>query len=227
MVGLALLWKDWKNTLCYFTPALAVIVVAFFGTNYLAHASWIPPYAHRQPDDNWYDYPGSHWLPENRKGVDRGEPSRAVYAVHALVGHHGVFSLTPVWCLSVVGVVLLAGHRRELPMPALAMGIVLLSVVCMTFYLMRPMIDRNYGGVTSGFRWMFWFTPLWLFAMLPVLDRFSESAWFRRLAYVLLAVSVLSTSYPSSNPWQTSLALSIGGVPRLGIANVATLCGGL
>jgi len=30
----------------------------------------------------------------------RGEPTRLLYAVHVLVGHHGIFSLTPVWLLS-------------------------------------------------------------------------------------------------------------------------------
>jgi hypothetical protein len=27
--------------------------------------------------DDWYDYPKSYWLPENKKGVDRGEPHRS------------------------------------------------------------------------------------------------------------------------------------------------------
>ncbi len=35
--------------------------------------------------------------------MDRGEPSHAVYIFHSLVGHHGIFSLTPFWLLSVVG----------------------------------------------------------------------------------------------------------------------------
>ena len=202
LLSLALLWKDWRRTICFFTPALAFIVIAFFGTNYLAHHSWLPPYAHRGPEDNWYDYEGSYWHEEVRQGVDRGEPSRARYTFHALVGHHGVFSLTPIWCLSAIGLGMWATRRRTVPMPMLALGIAVMSIVCMAFYLMRPLIDRNYGGVTSGFRWMFWFTPLWLFAMLPSLDRISVSPSLRKLAYGLLAVSVLSTSYPGLNPWQ-------------------------
>ena len=33
-----------------FVPAAAVVVAAFFGTNYAAHDSWRPPYAHRSDD---------------------------------------------------------------------------------------------------------------------------------------------------------------------------------
>ena len=52
-----------------------------------------------------------------------------------------------------------------------------LTLVCLVFYIgLRPQEDRNYGGMTSGFRWMFWFTPLWLVAMLPAADRLARSA---------------------------------------------------
>ena len=29
--------------------------------------------------DDWYEYPGTYWKDGNRRGVDRGEPSRLVY----------------------------------------------------------------------------------------------------------------------------------------------------
>lgn len=52
---------------------------------------------------DWYDYPGSYWLDENKRGVDRGEPNALKYAWHCLLGHHGIFSLTPMWLLVFVG----------------------------------------------------------------------------------------------------------------------------
>ena len=43
-----------------------------------------------------------------------------------------------------------------------------MTLICLVFYiLLRPQEDRNYGGMTSGFRWMFWFAPLWLVVMIP------------------------------------------------------------
>jgi len=212
LLGLALLYKDWRRTLLFGVPAVAAVAAGFFVMNYVAHDSWRPPYAHRNSDvegigangdDNWYDYEGSYWSNPDKKGVDAGEPSKVVYATQSLIGHHGVLSLTPIWCLSLVGILLLASRERELPMPALAIGIVLLTVVCTSFYLfLRPVKDMNYGGVSCGFRWLFWFTPLWFFAMFPALDRIAHSPAWRRVAYVLLAISILSATYPSANPWQ-------------------------
>jgi hypothetical protein len=158
-------------------------------------------------DDDWYRYTytldgkerTSYW--NDPQGIDRGEPSKAVYALHALAGHHGIFSLTPVWLLSAYGLTiwLIRGSPRE---RQLAAGILVLSVVCLTFYLgLRPQSDRNYGGMTSGFRWAFWFAPLWLVAMIPAADRLARSRWAMALGLVLLAFSVLSASYPTWNPW--------------------------
>jgi hypothetical protein len=156
------------------------------------------------PADNWYDYTylrdgkprESYW--RNPVGIDRGEPSPAKYALHATVGHHGIFSLSPVWILSVWGAVLWwrNGRGREL-----AAFIAALSIVCLAFYLARPQVDRNYGGMTSGLRWLFWFAPLWLVALLPAVDRLGASRLGRGLALVLLALSVMSASYPTWNPW--------------------------
>jgi hypothetical protein len=155
------------------------------------------------PADNWYDYSyvrggrerDSYW--RDPVGIDRGEASVGRYIVHATVGHHGIFSLTPIWLLSVVGMGLLwrCGHRD------LALLIVSLSMVCLTFYVLRPQADRNYGGMTSGFRWMFWFAPLWLVALLPTADRLANATWGRALALALLALSAMSASYPTWNPW--------------------------
>ncbi|HEY2893089.1 MAG TPA: hypothetical protein VGJ16_02705, partial [Pirellulales bacterium] len=119
------------------------------------------------------------------------------YALHATVGHHGIFSLTPIWVLSAAGLFYLwRNGRREL-----ALFIGSLSLVCLAFYITRPQIDRNYGGMTSGFRWMFWFAPLWLIALLPTVDRMAASRSGRGIALVLLTWSVMSASYPTWNPW--------------------------
>ncbi|MEE8453090.1 MAG: hypothetical protein V3R99_14285 [Thermoguttaceae bacterium] len=217
-----LLWKSPGRTILVYVPAALVVVAAFFGTNWLAHESYLPPYLHRntetglcadddndadEANDNWYDYTyqrngktyESYW--NNPVGVDRGEPSARVYAMNILVGHHGVFSLTPVWLLSVVGGLLWLCNRREPDLRKVAALIAIVSMVCMAFYLTRPLMYRNYGGVTSGLRWMFWFAPLWLLIMLPAADMVGRWRFTRIVALVLLAASVLSAAYPTWNPW--------------------------
>jgi hypothetical protein len=141
----------------------------------------------------------SYW--QNRQGIDQGEPSRAQYALHALVGHHGIFSLTPIWCLSVLGAVI--GLRSEDPKRRwLALGITGLTLVVLVFYIvLRPQVDRNYGGMTSGLRWLFWLSPLWLVAMLPAADWCARTRLRQGVAAVLLALSAFSASFPTWNPW--------------------------
>ncbi len=207
LVVAALAWKAPRPTALVCVPAALVVGAAALATNYIAHGSLRPAYMHRSqtdPSDNWYDYSytvggrerDSYW--RNPVGVDRGEPSPAIYALQATVGHHGIFSLTPIWILSVWG---LALAWRDPRMRHVAWFVALLSIVCLTFYLSRPQGDRNYGGMTSGFRWMFWFAPLWLVVLLPAADRLSRWRAGRALGLVLLALSVMSASYPTWNPW--------------------------
>jgi glycosyltransferase involved in cell wall biosynthesis len=227
-VVLLLARSDLRRTLVGTLPAAAVVAMAAVGTTWLAHGTLAPPYAHRgggtavtipppsdTPEaaaeswnpDNWYDFRirladgrmlESYW--RNPAGVDRGEPSRAAYIFHVLVGHHGIFSLTPAWLLAVAGLASLArrqpGFRREF-----AIAIIGVSVAVITFYLTRPQADRNYGGMTSGFRWAFWLAPLWTFAALQAADRMAATRTGRAVALLLLALSVVSVASPTWNPW--------------------------
>lgn len=158
--------------------------------------------------DDWYDYEyiratdgrliQSYW--RDPKGIDKGEPNLGKYALHVLIGHHGIFSLTPVWLLMIPGVVILARSPRYRYL-ALAVLIAVLTVVCVTFYILRPPLDRNYGGMTSGFRWVYWLAPLWLVAVLPAADWMSATRLRRGIACLLLVSSVISVAYPTWNPW--------------------------
>lgn len=231
VVALALAWKSPRLTLFGFVPAVAIVAIAFFGTNWIAHKSLMPAYGHGSGKNNWYDYTverdgrkiESHW--RNPTGLDRGEPSRAVYAFNVLVGHHGVFSLTPIWLLSFLGMgVWMFGRgvssKGDSPIfvdhgcaavpakigtvPGLrwwAAAAAAISLACLAFYLVQSQGSRNYGGNTSGLRWMFWLAPLWLLTMLPMADILASRRWTRVLSLVLLALSVLSASYPTWNPW--------------------------
>jgi hypothetical protein len=83
----------------------------------------------------------------------------------------------------------------------IALAIALVSAVVIGFYLVRPPIDRNYGGTSSGFRWVFWLAPLWAAAAVPAADSLGRSRLGRGLALTLLGLSVVSVAYPSWNPW--------------------------
>jgi hypothetical protein len=211
LLTLALLWKAPIQTLLGYLPAAALVAAGFFGTNYIAHKSFIPPYLHRGGggEDDWYDYAyqrggrviESYW--RNPTGVDAGEPCWPKYALHVTVGHHGIFSLTPVWLLSVAGACAWLARPSDRRLRHLAWIVALGSLVVLAFYLQpqKGSDYRNYGGVSSGLRWMFWLAPAWLVLMLPTADWMAARRWRRGFALVLLAASALSAGYPTWNPW--------------------------
>jgi hypothetical protein len=217
--GVALALKSPLKTCAAYMSAALLIGAAAIGTNYLAHGDWRTAYAHK----DWYDYPGSYWIAENLRGVDVGEPSPFVYAFNCLVGHHGLFSLTPIWLLSTIGCVMwlvsdfnkgpLLRHGCEQPrLPATHDSLLtthrLLSILTITttlvvlgFYLSQPQITRNYGGGTCCLRWLIWLTPLWLLTLLPAADRLAGCRYGRAIGITLLAISVFSAVYAADNPW--------------------------
>ena len=292
--GALCLIKSPRRTILAFAPGALIVAAGFFGTNYLAHSTWKPPYAVRGdgelittvegdfadelsgdvenrlddgnvPDEmlellqkrlsdtdrdalsapyaeqsfwrrngdaklgrwnvrdqvsksqftieetsankfsiyefaNWYDYSGSYWSSGRKSPVDRGEPNQALYAFHMLLGHHGICSLTPIWILSFAGLLALPfAGRFQLRWLGL-MGIAL-TVVVFVFYLNRPEIDRNYGGVTSGLRWMFWLIPIWLVAMVPIVDSIGKTTAGKFFCLGLLLLSIVSAMYSIDNPW--------------------------
>jgi hypothetical protein len=174
----------------------------------------------------WYNFEGSHWarlqLPvgsPGRTGIDFADEPKDVYAFHLLFGHHGWFSLTPVWVLAAIGLVatslrclgdlnrLKPGRKGSVWSPSLFAGMTLVvSIVVVGFYVSRT---NNYGGFTSGPRWLFWLTPLWVLAVPGVANRMATSPTGRIVAALLLGASVVSVFYPAWNPWRAPWALQL------------------
>jgi hypothetical protein len=211
-----LLWlRAPRPTLSYALPAALVPVAAFFLTNYIAVGMWEPVYS--KVHTPWYEYEGSHWrVPPGtvKPGIDFANEPKSVYAFHLLLGHHGLFSLTPIFLLSVAGFIptgrrLRASNDEDAentakptgggPWALVAPLTAFLSVIVVSFYIFKT---NNYGGWSCGPRWLIWLTPLWLLTMFPVSDRLAAWRAGRVLAYVLLAFSVLSAAYPVVNPWR-------------------------
>lgn len=214
-----LLWLAPRRTLFFFVPAAAVPVAAFLGTNYLAIGQLRPAYS--EFGGPWYEYEGSHWKPaepgQEKRGIDFAQENKAVYAFHVLLGHHGFFSLSPIFLLAAGGMAYALFLRARAAGPPQAADLepgipirdsglrgvviltVLISAVVVGFYIYQT---HNYGGWTSGMRWLIWLTPLWLLSLLPAADWLSTRRWGRGLAYVCLGLSVLSAHYPPWNPWR-------------------------
>jgi hypothetical protein len=210
LFGLLLLQRP-RKTLLYFLPAAAIPLAAMLIVNYIAMGDIIPAYA--RLGGPWYEYEGSHWQkpPEGsvKHGIDWAwmHESRRMYVFHMLLGHHGLVSLSPIWILAAAGMLwalmrMISARSAAGPPPswqALAAMTIVLSIVAVGFYML---MSNNYGGNTTGLRWLMWLTPLWLLTMLPILERLGQRRWGRWLAYLLLAWSVFSISYAAWNPWR-------------------------
>jgi hypothetical protein len=125
--GLAayLLVRSPARTLLYFLPAALLPVAALLAINYAQLGQLRPAYA--EFGGPWYEYEGSHWRvpPGQRKaGIDfarRNGETRPTYAIHLLLGHHGLFSLTPIMLLAVAGMLIHVGRLiTGEPPPAIA-----------------------------------------------------------------------------------------------------------
>lgn len=209
LLGLAMLYKAPRQTLLAGVPPALLVLATLVTTNKLAHDSWSPAYLQREKGKdwqtgNWYIYTyerngrtlDSYW--KNRVGIDKARPPLGEYAFHLLLGHHGVFSLTPIWLLSMWGTIRLIRNRDELAPLAVASAICTVVIIA---FLLTPLVDHNYGGMTCGLRWMFWFAPLWLLLMLSAVETLGSSRWGRLTACLLLGCSVFSAVYPAANPW--------------------------
>ncbi len=214
-VGLPLLLVRTRNTLMFFVPGVLVPLVALLACNYAALGQLLPAYS--EFGGPWYNFEGSHWAKRGTpagKGIDFNDEPTSVYAFHLLFGHHGWFSLTPVWVLALAGLLGLgirsAADLRKWLGPVKGTGWTLelfsamtlvVSVTVFCFYLTRTQ-SYNYGGFTSGPRWLFWLIPLWLIGVVPAADRLASTKFGRVLCAVLLGFSVLAVFYPTPNPWR-------------------------
>lgn len=155
--------------------------------------------------DNWYDYEvngrKSYWLPGQAAGVDRGEKSKTAYLMHLIIGHHGLLSLTPVWLFAFVAMVRHCWHGDSFWRP-LARITLLLTFVLLAFYVMRPLQDRNYGGVAIGFRWMFWLIPLYSLFLAQAVRNLKGSFLSITIFLVATVISIYSVHYGFLTPWQ-------------------------
>jgi hypothetical protein len=185
--------------LIFYLPAVLLPIAAQTVINHHATGSWEPVYA--KFGGPWYEYEGSHWSKLRQdprpEGIDFIDEPKQVYAFNFLVGHHGLFSLTPIWLLALGGMAF--GQRGSLAASRLHRLTPLILAVGLAFYIWRT---NNYGGWSSGPRWLFWLTPLLLLALIPAADRLSGSRVGRGVGYLCLGASAFSAAFPWTNPWR-------------------------
>jgi hypothetical protein len=186
-----------RRTLAYFVPAAAVPCLAFLLTQYLAFGQFRPVY--EEFGTKSYEYQGSYWttpLELDRFNAAGEQESYPVYLFHMTFGHHGVFSLTPIFLFSLWGAA--REVRRRGRLSAVAGLTLALTVLMLAFYTWNPKA-RNYGGSAQGLRWLFWLIPFWLMVLPSGLE--GRGRLVRNLSLAALAVSAFSVGYAFRSPW--------------------------
>jgi len=189
-----------RRTWVWYVPAAIVPLALFFGTNWLATGGLKPAYAAYGTEKYLFAIDGvpSYW--SNPQGVDRNLDPPWLYIVHCLVGHHGIFSLTPLWVLSAIGWWQATRGSWTVQRTLSALGGIT-TLVVLIFYWTRTE-NYNYGGVSCGLRWAIWLIPFWLIAALPVVQQCLTNSLGRWIFAACFGASLTSAWWPIDNPWQ-------------------------
>lgn len=214
---------DWRRAVRWYVPAAILPLAAFFITNWLCTGGLRPFYTYYGTDKYVYVHEGvpSYW--SQPRDLDANQETWPVYLFHCVLGHHGLLSLSPVLCLTVLGWLSWGvsaarrGHpaatsaaapaassryRADLLRPVMLSGAVL-TLATLGFYLTRTQ-NYNYGGNSVALRWMLWLTPFWWLAMVPVLQTWLTQRLRTSLALLLLGLSITSASWSQDRPWRPS-----------------------
>ncbi len=205
-----LLVRSPRSTLLAFVPAAIVPVAAFLVTQFLAFGQFLPVY--EEFGTKSYLFEGSYWATPLEFDYFNAHPEPwPNYLFHMTLGHHGIFSLTPIILLAMGGMLwLMFEPTRRLRSAAVLVAF--LTVAMIAFYTWNPKA-RNYGGSTQGLRWLFWLFPLWLVMLPRAVEAGANRPWFRWLCLALLAISALSVGFairgPWSHPWLVELLVRL------------------
>jgi hypothetical protein len=213
LVGLAVAWRMLlggpRQTAPFAVFVLAGLAFPALQSGILLYMSGDFKPFYLRPDA--YQYEGSYW--RNPTEFDALHEPRWVYALHALVGHHGLFSHSP-WLL--LGAAWFFSRETSFRARILQWALAGSVLFIIGYYVART---NNYGGRCVGMRWFMVLTPVLALAAARYADRFDL---FNRRTELLVGASTFSAIACTSgtvNPWEEGLILAL--LRGLGAGSVA------
>ena len=180
-----LLRADVKKALTLFVSIALVPLLAHFALTYSITGSILPAYMQH----DLYERPLREWT--NTINVFE-------YAFHAFLGHHGLFSMTPIFCFSLYGIKK-AIEDKELRSLALVVAIPF-CILCALYFSG----NRNYGGTCVGFRWFLGAGPmLFLFAAVAF-EKIRFTTLVTCALFAAFLVGGINAQNALYNPWRKS-----------------------
>lgn len=185
---------DWRKTLLLFCPALLPGLAAQVLINYHITGSLTPAY----DNPELKNFAGNYFR-TRRSGIDALDEPKHVYAFHVLLGHHGLFSMTPLYVFSLWELIR-SLRKRALRPEALVIGVTCLVITA--FYIYRT---RNYGGWCVGMRHLVPIMPLLLLYFGLWLDRVRLTRTVFASVLVAFSVSAFHVQDGLGSPFQFSV----------------------
>jgi hypothetical protein len=181
-----LLVRDFRRTVLYFIPAALVPIVGFAAAQHAVFGEFKLAYESFGTDE--YLYEGSLWkTPLDLDALNDYPEPYWVYLFHLTLGHHGIFSLTPIFVFSALGAMrLLGGGGRFLEVWT---GLTFLAVLGLAGYYFYDPSAWAADGPRLPYLWIFWFIP----GLLAVLALLSGIILLRGGGAPLAAVAWLTT----------------------------------
>jgi hypothetical protein len=192
------------KTLLVFVPAAVIPLVAFAGSQYAVFGEFKLAYESFGTDE--YLYEGSFWkTPLDLDALNEHPEPHAIYLFHMTLGHHGFFSLTPLFVFSLWGILRVLGAPTR-TWPALGWLALLAFAGLAAFYIYDPSAWKA-GGPFVAYRWL-------LYGLIAVLAIGTSFVLARRatepllaLALITAVLSVVVVAFYTGNP----LARNYGG----------------
>lgn len=192
-ISLYLLSIDRKKALLWFLPALLPGVLMHLWLTHDISGSFRPFYLNSALKTH------SQFYFRNPAGIDALNEPKWLYAFNVLVGHHGLFSMTPLYCFGVYELVRSIKARRWLGVSLVSAASVLAFLI---FFIWRT---RNYGGWCVGMRWLVPIMPLLLLYFGFWLDRVRVTRLLWMLVLLAFGVSCFNVQDALSSPYQYSV----------------------
>jgi len=192
-LALYLFMYDRRKTLVWFLPALLPGVLLHFVLAYQITGSLKLFYFNSELKA----FKGFYF--KNAGGIDGLKEPKYVYAFNTLLGHHGLFSMTPLYCFGLYELVRSIKVRRLLGVSLVCAGTI---VAFLGFFIFRT---RNYGGWCVGMRWFVPIMPLLLLYFGLWVDRVRLSRPLWTAVLLAFGVSCFNVQDALSCPLQYSV----------------------
>ncbi|MEY4548474.1 MAG: hypothetical protein RL685_4669 [Pseudomonadota bacterium] len=193
VIGLYLLAHDWKKTLIWFVPAALPPLLVHLALCYQISGSFRPFYLNSELKQ----FKGFHF--RNPGDIDGLREPKHIYAFNVLFGHHGVFSMTPLYLFGLWEL-----GRSLWRRVWLRESLLTLAALCafFGFYIFR---SRNYGGWCVGMRWLVPVMPLLLLYFGLWIDRVRLSRLLWPVVLAAFLVSGFNVQDGLTSPFQFSV----------------------